>query len=82
MRLRWLSFQAVVVVALAAWRLASPATLDAAPAGGCGKMYCVGPESNCSEGSSRCDECAGWVCFAAAVPCGANNYAVYCDEPM
>lgn len=60
MNRRQLWFQSAIVIALAAWRLASPGTADAAPMDMCGRVMCGAP--GCSDAGFNCAECPGYTC--------------------
>jgi hypothetical protein len=79
MKTRRLWLQALAVVLLGSWRLASPAEVEAGQVNQCGVYECTGSAS-CEDASFHCDsECPGYQCFGFGhFPC-PGSYLIYCN---
>jgi len=70
----WL--QALAIIIVGSWRLASAPTVAAEPLDACGRPVCTG---GC-DGEFECAECPGWTCIGYGHwPC-AFSYLVYCHD--
>lgn len=76
MRYRETWLKALVIMALAAWRLSTPATAEALTSA-CGRTLCV---SDCSEGSYHCDGCPGWTCQESPTILCVATKTLTCDS--
>lgn len=67
---------ALMVIALAAWRLGNPATAGAAaPRGPCGAYICA---ESCTEADDECEGCEWWQCTTSPTPFCSFSVTILC----
>jgi len=68
--------QATLILAMGAWRLASPARAEAMVESNCGNVVCG---LDCESGELFCQQCPGYACLGyGAAGCGGAAMAIYC----